>query len=446
MNHHFTSRFRLCFEDKKLSEKFIFMEENRMLLKKTCNQTIYLNAYIESDEIHDQIDMGRVKYPVEALCDDCRWKDAVALVRKGYQMLHPECFAREFVDILYALEKNSHVKAYEKKILKEELKQGLIDSVNVLEDCDIRKIADEFASRLYNVPERYGQLIATLRLEFSVVYKAFLDCDTLKEHFVSILLCCNDLSFVRDYMSGLEPSVQCQQIVREFSLGFTAGEVGLESNIRRDIFQIIINANENTLISLNTIMRYQPEILSHDLYWKLAILIVMCIARKMKRSVEGVDTFAWDDEILKQFLPDITVLLDELERMLTTYQLEPEHEPVIGGENGIMFMLIDLCGYYGFEAGPFEKGFDEEVELPDRVDVMVLQRVIQVGKKIHEFSWNDSSIEILVSGIKHRALEWENRMEEDDFEFLIHNAEEIENDFYQMFARYSDWFWDVDVQ
>ncbi|MBR1598418.1 MAG: hypothetical protein IJ661_05795 [Lachnospiraceae bacterium] len=424
-----------------------------MPLMKSTKRTKYLNNYLESGDVSDVIEWGKDKYPVDALCSDHRFVDALNFVRRGYRMMHDGCFVKEFYNILYSLEVESRIlsSGQNSRTAKEQLKQCLIDEFEQFHDYEPYILGEEFAFRLHDDTERYMKLINSVRKDFPLVYSELLKCNTMSDYFIPILLLCNDMTLARDFAKGIVKPEVYKESVSEFGDGFNRGCLcsdATEMELTRglDVFRIFEFADDNTWQALSIIMRYQPALLPHELYWKLAVLITV---RRMRELVdagdtllEGAECVKWDEDTVGKLCPAAENILEDMELMLRTYIPKINAFNLFAGEGGIMQALINLCGYHNLEMDSEDFTFDSW-ESPHECDLMVLKRAVTAYCKGNELMLHDYMIAASdnIRGFVKKWRDWYSRM---DPEHSEPNVDDFYKDKYQMFLKYADLFSDYD--
>ena len=466
-----------------------------MPLRKSTKRTEYLNNYLESGDVSDVIEWGKDKYPVDALCSDHRFVDALNFVRRGYRMMHDGCFAQEFFDILYSLEVESRIlsSGQNSRTAKEQLKQCLIDEFEQFHDYEPYILGEEFAFRLHDDTGRYMKLINSVRKDFPLVYSELLKCNTMSDHFIPILLLCNDMTLVRDFAKGITKPEVYKESVSEFGDDFSflsvkkrismfrlcsdAPEVELTRGL--DVFRIFEFANDNTWQALNLIMRYQPTLIPHDLYWKLAVLITV---RRMRKLVDEGDSFLeksecadLDEDTVRKLCPAAENILEDMELMLRTYMPEINDFDLFAGEGGILQAVINLCGYPNHEIAlciisnydmalreynnhemdsedftledwekPHEMFTFEDWEKPHECDIMVLKRAVNTYCKGDASMLHDYVIATYREAVGY-AKEWRDWYIRMNSMLNAPHPNDFYIDKYQMFFKYADLFLDYDV-
>ena len=426
-----------------------------MPLRKSTKRTEYLNNYLESGDVTDVIEWGKDKYPVDALCSDHRFVDALNFVRRGYRMMHDGCFAQEFFDILYSLEVESRIlsSGQNSRTAKEQLKQCLINEFEQFHDYEPYILGEEFAFRLHDDTGRYMKLINSVRKDFPLVYSELLKCNTMSDHFIPILLLCNDMTLVRDFVKGIAKPELYKEVISEFGDGFNFGCLysdATEMELMRglDVFRIFEFANDNTWQALNIIMRYQPTLIPHNLYWKLAVLITV---RRMRKLEDEGDSFLeksecadLDEDTVGKLCPAAENILEDVELMLRTYMPEIIDFDLFAGEYGIIQLLINLCGYHIHEFDPKEFDSDDWFtfdywECPHECDLVVLKQAVITYCKGDETMLHDymKATAENITGFAKKWRDWHSRM---NSEHSTPNIDDFYCDIYQKFLMYADLF------
>ena len=413
-----------------------------MPLRKSTYKTDYLNQYLESGNVVDVIERGKDKYPVNALCSDCRFEDAITLVRKGCRILHDDCFAQELLDILYYLQVYSTICSVgqNKATVKEELKQLLIEEFNAFYSHDYSPeiIAAEFGFRL-NI-KRNRKLIDCIRKDFPSVYSELLKCDTVRDHFIPIVLLCNDNTFVQDFAKAITWMEPYEESVSRFSEGFEPVQEYIDGMPRLEVFRIFELADENTLQALNAIKRYQPLLISNELYWELCILVTV---KRMRDFADGGDEFiecdVWDTEVLREYCPGAESILADMESALRTYMPESHRDNFF---SRIISVLIDVCGYGNhchYPENPDDFAF-EEWEKPHECDLLVLGRAIDFYDKENPERLKAHDRFNEAERIREKAGLWREWYTSMDPAFSAPNTDDFYVDKYQIFLKYAELF------
>lgn len=413
-------------------------------------RTVYLDKYLESEEITDIIEEGKYKYPVHALCEDHRFVDAVKLIRKGYKILHNKCFEKEFVEILHNIEIGSLIitAGQNSWSAKDELKEFLNEELKEFHDGEEEIIAMEFCKRLYDNTGYYSKQIPCIRKDFPTLYKEILKCDRLKEHFIPVLLLCNDVTFVRDFVEFVNNEGHLEQFddaIRNFEKYYNCSfdEVKDSSvyvcKARTDVFGIFKEADDNVWLALNTIMRYCPKLLPRNLYGKLAALIVVRMVRREFDETEAffADTDKWDDGMMIELCPKAVNYIDELEYGLERYmpiEYKDGKEQMLSSDyfKQIISVLIDVCGYNNKRYKESYQFMFDEWEKPHESDFVVMKRMFSIYEKRFTLSDLDEAYD----GIINCAEDWRKWYSLMDPEHSAPNSDDFYSGIYEMFLEY----------
>lgn len=188
-----------------------------MPLKLGTGKTNYLNEYLMSEDVTDMIEWGKDQYPVEALCDNYRFVDAVNLIKKGYEILHEGHFSHEFLNIFYDITGGSRflTSGQNSDEAKTELLNHLTDEYNKLSADEVYLIAEEMGFALYGGNSNYVKLVDPIRRLFPDVYEEFLHCDNMRDHFLPILLKCGDMTLAQDFVKYVYDGISHSTNMRE---------------------------------------------------------------------------------------------------------------------------------------------------------------------------------------------------------------------------------------
>lgn len=401
-----------------------------MPLLRSTAKTDYLNVYLTSGDVTDVIEWGKEKYPVDALCGNCRFEDAVMLVRKGYRMLHAGCFSCELLDILYDLTVKGNVMTtgQNSETVKAELMNALIDEYQELLPDEVYVIAEEMGIGLYEDHERFAKLIEPVRRDFPGVYEELLHSDNMREHFLPVLLLCKDMTLTRDFARSTEMTIAYEDDISWAEL------LNQDSDIleRSGILDVFENADGMTGEILDTIMHYNPGLISYERYWMLRILIVVRTMREFVHKQVSVfdaeQNGGWEDMLGYDVYPEAKAILRDLERGLCAY-VPDQFDP------GKTFaVLMETCGYHNHAYDDPEKFLFEYWEEPQACDMDVLKCVSDL---VEEFDLFDNA-EMSKKYFEECANQWKNWYASMDPAFSEPDGMDFYEERYKRFQSYSD--------
>lgn len=399
-----------------------------MPLKIVSNKTSYLNDYLDSGDVTDVIECGKEKYPVDALCSDYRFVDAVDFVRRGYRMMHAGCFAQEFFDILYSLEGGSRIVSagQNSEIAKAELVNLLIDEYEELAADEVYVIAEEMGRGLYEDFIRYAKLIESVRRDFPMVYQELLHCNNMRNHFLSILLLCGDATLARDFARDTGACIAFGEADKWEKL-LDSASADIENS---GIFHLFEKADDMSGQILNTIMRYNDKLISYELYWILNTLIAIRRTReyvhKQISLFDEVMDCGWESGLGYVVNPGVDAIIQDLEQGLRSYV---PNQIQLGK---ILVVLIGVCGYHNHEFDDPENFLFEYWEEPQECDMAVLERVSDLSEKLGISKKSESD----VKQFKECAYEWKKWYAMKDPEF---GGPDENNLYIDKFERFMDY-------
>ena len=402
-----------------------------MPLKIGTAKTRYLDDYLDSGDVTDVIEWGKDKYPVEALCRNGRFVDAVTLVRRGYRMLHSGRFAQEFISILYSLETLSTMvsSGQNSSAAKAELLSFLIYEYEELSSDEVYVIAEQLGLGLYENYTGYAKLIEFIRRDFSMVYQELLHCDNMRDHFLSILLSSGDVTLAGDFVRDMGTGTGYVGVMDwENLLDSTSAESENDYENSR-ILQLFEHFDETSVEVLNTIMKYNDKLLSYELYWILNTLIAV---RRMREFVHKHislfdEVMDWDSISEYVTYPEsVEPIRWDLEHGLRLYV--PDQIRL----GKIITVLIKVCGFHNHEnSEPEEFSFDYWEE-PQGCDMVVLKSVFDLAEELGIYNGAEADLK----QVKECADEWKKWYTMVDPEYSMPNANNLYIDKYEKFMNY----------